>query len=298
MSRFSLRQIRIFVVVAEHENLAAAGRQLGLSRATLSESVGNLEGRLGRSLFDREDRRLRLNADGRAFLRDARALVAQTDAVYDRHSTQSTLTCGASVTVASYILPPVLIALREAEPDLYIDLVVRNTEQIVQMVLDREVQAAVVEGRVANVQLETMAWREDELVFIAPPGHPLTTAASPDTLARARWILRESGSGTRESFDAEVSGWPAVPEVVMTSGCNELIKLAVAAGQGLGCLSRAAVQRELDRGEVALVPYESPGLFRTLSLVCRRDAISNAVFTRLFEALGLSRLQAGPHDVR
>lgn len=288
MTGISLRQIKIFIAVAEQENLAAAGRQLGLSRATLSEAIGNLEGRLGKQLFDRENRRLCLNAAGRAFMRDTRALLIHAEAIYDRHSTRSTLTYGASVTVASYILPPMLIALAVTKPELHIDLVVRNTEQIVQMVLEREIEAAVVEGRVAHIQLDAIPWRDDALVFIAPPGHPLTRTATSAALAEAPWILREKGSGTRESFDAESAGWPNIPNIVMTSGSNELIKLAVAAGHGVGCLSRAAVQRELHNGEIALVPYASPHLTRKLSLIYRKDSISSFAVAQISAALEIS----------
>lgn len=287
MSKISLRQLRIFAAVAERGNLAAAGRDLRLSQATLSQALRDLEGNLGLTLFDRANRRLRLTSAGWAFLTDARGLLDQSEALYRRHSGRSRLTCGASVTVANYILPPILIALVREQPDLEIELVVRNTEGIVQRLLDRKIQAAVVEGRAAHSELETIAWRQDALAIIAPPDHPLTKGATPELLSEAEWILRERGSGTRESFDAAAEEWPRPPKIVMTAGGNEFIKQAVAAGRGLGCLSRAAVQAEIDRGELALVPVAGAPMVRTLTFLRRADATGDPSLVALMAALGL-----------
>src|SRR5690606_23000173 len=144
------------------------------------------------------------------------------------------------------------------------------------------------EGRAAHPELETLAWKEDELAVIAAPGHVLAAGASTVELSQARWVLREAGSGTRESFDAAAKEWPGPPKVVMTAGGNEFIKQAVAAGHGLGCLSRAAVQAEVERGELALVPTPRPPMVRTLTFVRRRDFIEDAALSAFMRALGIS----------
>lgn len=252
----------------------------------MSEALRSLEASLRQPLFDRANRRLRLNAAGKAFLKDARILLTQSDALYRRHVGRPRLVCGASVTVGNYILPPILIELVHHHPDLYIDLVIRNTQEIAQMVVNREVQAAVVEGRVADAQLESVRWREDELVIIAPPAHPLTKGATLERLAEAPWILREPGSGTRESFDAATASWPVPPRITMTAGGNEIIKQAVAAGLGLSCLSRAAVHAEIERGELALLATEQR-MVRTLTFLRRHDSVRDSSLTLLIEGLGL-----------
>lgn len=287
MNKLTLRQLNIFVAVAERKSLAAAGRHLRLSQATLSEALRSLEGNLGKMLFDRTNRRLQLTPSGRAFLKDAKSLLASSEALFHRYAGRAMLLCGASVTVGNYILPPVLISLCETHPELQIDLVVRNTEGITRMLLNREIHAAVVEGQVTNAQLLTTAWREDELAIFAAPTNPLVTGASITDLAEAEWILREVGSGTRESFDAAAQDWPNLPKVAINAGGNEFIKRAVASGNRLGCLSRAAVSAEVERGELAFVPVGMPPIVRTLTFVRRRDAIEDPLLPIFMEALGV-----------
>ncbi len=269
MLGLTLRQLRIFVAVADQESLAGAGRLLHLSQATVSEALRDLEVVIGQTLFDRTGRKLKLSVEGRALLPDARQLLRDTEAVYRRHSGRRRLALGASVTAGNYVLPPLIAAMAREDPDLDISVTIRNTEAVVRLMLERDVEAAIVEGRVAHPHLEVRPWRRDELAIVVPSDHALASGADVEALAQASWVLREQGSGTRESFDAAAAGWPQAPRIVLTVGGNELLKAAVAEGIGVGCLSRAAVAAELARGELVEVQTGAPSIARTLSLVTR-----------------------------
>lgn len=271
MQSLTLRQLRIFVAVADQGSLAGAGRALRLSQATVSEALRDLEVVLDQTLFHRSERRLRLAAAGQALLADARRLLRDAEAAYLRHAGRRRLTLAASVTVGNYILPPLIVALARQDSDLEISVVVRNSEAVVRLLLDRAVEAAVVEGRVAHPDLLVQPWRRDALVFIVRPDHPFAAGADGEALAHAPWVLREHGSGTRESFESAATAWPAEPRAALTVGGNELLKAAVMDGLGVGCLSRAAVAGEISRGELAEVKTDGPALSRTLSLVRRAN---------------------------
>lgn len=287
MASFTLRQLQIFVTVAKRENLAAAGRELRLSHATMSEALRTLEGLLDQSLFDRSNRRLTLNVAGRSFLKDAQRLLSQSDAVFRLHRGRARLHFGASVTLGNYILPPLVLALAKEHPDLEIDVVIRNTEGIARMILDRDIEAGIVEGTVTHPKLEAIQWRRDELVIFGRPDDPLADGATEEMLANARWILREPGSGTRESFDDLAEGWNSRPQVAMTAGGNEIIKQAVIAGLGIGCLSRAAVERELSEGALAIIPAHVR-LYRTLTFIHRREAHHDYYLAEFAKMLGIA----------
>jgi DNA-binding transcriptional LysR family regulator len=272
MLGLTLRQLRIFVAVADQESLAGAGRLLRLSQATVSEALRDLEAVIGQVLFDRTGRKLKLSVEGRALLPDARQLLRETEAVYRRHSGRKRLALAASVTAGNYVLPPLIAALTRQDPDLDISVTIRNTEAVVRLMLERDVEVAIVEGRVAHPHLDVRPWRRDELAIVVRPGHALAADANVEALAQAPWVLREQGSGTRESFDAAAASWPQAPRIVLTVGGNELLKAAVAEGVGVGCLSRAAVAAELARGELVEVQTGQPSIARMLSLVVRTGA--------------------------
>jgi len=295
VARLSLRQLRIFSAVAKTGNLAAAGRELLLSQATISEALKNLEGILGITLFDRATRRLLLTPVGHTFLKDAQHLLAQSESIYLRHSGRSSLICGASVTVGNYILPPIIIELTRQNPTLNVNLLIHNTEDIALKIVQRQVQVAVVEGTVSHHEIETIAWHDDELAVFASPGHPLAAGADDTTLSKAEWVLREIGSGTRETFDAVAERWPNPPNVVVTAGGNEFIKQMVASGRGVGCLSRAAIQAEVDQGKLAVVPISGPPMVRMLTVIRRRDAAEDGAVGLLLAALDARAPKAAQH---
>ncbi len=139
------------------------------------------------------------------------------------------------------------------------------------------------EGRVSHPELAVRPWRRDIQVIIAAPGHPLVENCNAEAVAAAEWILREPGSGTREAFDAWAEALPFTPKVVMTVGGNELLKRAVAGGEVIGCLSRAAVQAELGRGELSLIEPPGAAIERILSIVLPRRLTPQPALLRFLE---------------
>jgi DNA-binding transcriptional LysR family regulator len=285
MMRLTLRQLQIFTAVADAGALAPAARRLRLSQPTLSEALRDLEAVLGVALFDRSARPLLLTAAGRALAPEAKELLQRAEMLQRRHARRPRLSCGASVTLGNHILPPSVIAFRRRHPEVIVDLVIGNTAQVARLVLEREVQIGVVEGRVAHPDLSVTSWRQDALVIVAPPDHPALLEPTPEVLASLPWVLREPGSGTRESFDAWTAAWPTPPQIALTAGGNTAIIAAVAAGLGLSCLSGAAVAGEIARGVLARAPVYAPELIRTLSLVQRRDARPDQALAAFLDVL-------------
>ena len=76
----TLEQLRIFVAVAEREHVTAAARELSLTQSAVSNAIAALEERHDVHLFDRVGRGVVLNAVGRSFLPEARAVLARAQA--------------------------------------------------------------------------------------------------------------------------------------------------------------------------------------------------------------------------
>jgi DNA-binding transcriptional LysR family regulator len=137
-----------------------------------------------------------------------------------------------------------------AHPAIALTLDVANTEQIARQVANFELDVGLVEGEVDQPDLETTAWRDDQLVVFCGAQHPLARkrALTDDDLLAADWIVRERGSGTRQAFDRAMRGLLPRLKVALTLGQTEAIKRAVEAGLGLGCVSRIALEDAFARG--------------------------------------------------
>jgi len=144
------------------------------------------------------------------------------------------------------------------QPDAKVTLDVESTAAIARKVLNFELDVGLVEGEIQHQELEVIPWREDELVVFASPGHPMAKqqVLSDNDLKAASWILRETGSGTRQTFDRIMSGILPELKVLLELQHTEAIKRAVEAGMGLGCLSRVTLEDAFKRG--SLVPLAIP----------------------------------------
>lgn len=287
MIGITLRQLEAFVAAARHGNVTRAAQDLCLSQPAASQALADLETQLGEKLFDRRGRRLLLNASGRALL--PLAVDVLTRAIELRQLFASggefggELHIGASSTVGSYLMPVLMGRFVTSHPGVRATLEVANSDAIVRALLRFEVDVGFSEGSCLHDDIEALPWRMDSLVVLAAADHPLArrTRVDLDELVGEAWILRERGSGTREAFERATSGRLGGVRVLLELGHTEAVKQAVAAGLGLGCLSRLAVERELRHGELKALPVTGLRLERRLTILVHRRRYRSRVLDEL-----------------
>ena len=277
--RLTLRQLQIFHAVALRGSTSAAAQNVPLSQSATSASVNELERALGTRLFDRVGKRLLLNDSGRALLPNALAVLDGAQRIESNFSGGAhgvvDLKLFASTTVGNYVLPRVLASYRQSHPDARLELRIGNTLDVVTAVSDFATDLGFIEGPCHTPDIGVVPWFEDQLVIVAAPTHPLAVSArrrrlTPKQLLETEWLLREPGSGTREAVEQALL--PHLPSVrsTMILGSTEAIKNAVAAGLGLSCLSRAAVQDLVNAKRLAVLATRLPRLTRHFSWVHHR----------------------------
>jgi len=271
--QITLRQLEIFAAICQEGTITRAARRIGLSQAATSQALAELENQLRRRLFDRNGRRIMGNAAGRELLP---AAIQVLDRVRDieagaGHQPLNIKLC-ASLTVGNYMLPSLIARFTRRHRGAHFHLAVGNTDHVVASVRQFESDAGWVEGFSRYPDLEALRWREDKLVIIASPGHPLAgRRATPAVLADARWVLREKGSGTRAVFEDAIAGRFGLLHVPVELGGIGAVKRAVMYGAGLGCISRSAVEPELKAGQLCLVSAPWLDLRRQITLLLHRQ---------------------------
>lgn len=287
----TLRKLEIFIQVADLGQVTKAGQSLSMSQSAVSMALAELESTAGGSLFLRQGRRLLLNDRGRLLLEPAREILRKT-AQFERllsdsgEAPRGLLRIGASTTIGNYLLPEYIAEFSRHYPEARATLQVGNTQQIEQSLARGEIDLGLIEGPSHAPQLEILPWRDDELIVIAGREHPLRRepAVTLAMLAAADWIMREPGSGTREVFEAALADRSGQVHIALELGHTEAVKKAVEAGMGIACLSRLAVQRELDHGWLVEI-QTALDLKRPLVILLPRGASR----TRLLQAF-LERL--------
>ncbi len=288
----SLRQLEIFEKVAATGSVTRAGEALLLTQSAVSMAISQLEQISSTPLFERSGRRLLLNDAGRLLAQDARRVLADVRTIEERLRGESgqlvgELLVGGSTTIANYLLPSLLGRFARKYPLTRVQLTVGNTRQVADMLAAGQLDIAFVEGPCHSRELVAMPWQDDELLVLVAADHPWaeTGRVTVDELASAAWIMRETGSGTREIFEDAMEQAGIQYRIALEFGHTEAIKNGVAAGLGASCLSRIAVDRELASGR--LVEIKSPlMLARSLTLLSRRGSQRTAMLDAFLEVAG------------
>lgn len=300
MHHLTLAQLQVFVAVARHGTTGLAAQALARSQSAISAALNELERGLDLRLFDRIGKRLALNENGRALMPRGLAVIdgaARIETMSDDLAApRLSLRVGASTTLGNYVLPAVLaryFAGAEDGPSSWRCTVrIGNTTEICRAVADLEIDIGVVEGPSHAPGVEMQPWREDELLIVGAPGSALAEQAARaplglGALKRATWLLREPGSGTRETTDQLLLPRLGMYARSVELGSSEAIKHAAAAGLGIACLSRWVVADLLDRGELRHLPTRLGNLKRQCYWVrhpARVPTVASAAFIELLQA--------------
>ncbi len=271
-----LESLRLLVLVADLGSLGRAAERLRISQPSASRRLSTLERGLGLVLLDRTRRGSRLTLAGQVVTGHARSVLAELDDLLTgagklRDRREAELRVAASLTIAEYLLPTWISELRSRRPDLYIGLQVTNSEHVPELVEAGEADIGFIEGPRLSRVMSTRQVAEDRLVVVVDPGHPWARRREPLSareLSRTPLVLRESGSGTRQTLDRalHLAGCDRARPLVEL-GSTAAVRGAVIAGTGPSVLSELAVRGDIVEGRLTRVEVAGVDLTRDLRAV-------------------------------
>ncbi|HEY7771997.1 MAG TPA: LysR family transcriptional regulator [Marinagarivorans sp.] len=289
---FTLRQLQVFVAIAQHQNVSRAADALAMSQSACSSALKDLEQQYDAPLFERIGKRLQTNELGRRLRPKAQALLdqaAELELALVQHKDVAQLKLGATLTIGNYLAVE-LIRRFMTEYQGSATLKVANTHDVVAAVLNFDLDLGLIEGEIHHPELDVIPWQPDRLVCFCHPGHPLAQkrSLSDADLKRASWILRESGSGTRQTFDRALHGLLPELNILLELQHTEAIKRAVKGGLGISCLSQISLEEAFTHG--SLVPLKVPqrDFSRMLYVVVHKQKYRSTGIQQWLELCGVS----------
>lgn len=276
----SVHQLRLLTAVIEHGGFSRAAEALGLSQPAVSHSLKALSAAIGTPAVEVIGRRVRLTQAGELLYEHAKRILAEFEAagsaLDELHGLQrGRLRVAGDTTVGIYVLPDLLGAFRHAHPSIAVHLGVDNRQGLYERLVAGEVDF-VVSGRRwedSSIPLVVRPFLANELIAIASPRHPLASRERVTLvdLAAEPFIVREPGSGTRETAEEALRAAGLTIRPVMELASNGAIKRAVARDLGVSILSRYATALELQIGHLVELPVVGFPLRRQWHLVHARD---------------------------
>ena len=282
-------QLITFSTVSEHGNISRAANALHLSQPAVSGQLRQLQDEFGEPLYRREGRGVKLTAAGEGlavYADQMRETFAQAHAFRNalRGLESGTLRVGASTTPASYLLPYLIAEFHRRHPDVKIQTIDGNSGEIVAGLGSLDI--AMIEGP-EGLDLPAgtgvTPWLEDEIVVIAPRGHPLAViegGTTLDVLCAYPVVLREEGSGVRQLVERACVRAGVEMRVALEIAGVEGVKEAVRAGMGIGFVSAMSMRHE--DGALLRVGIAPEPLTRRFSILMPHGAVPSRAADAVF----------------
>lgn len=269
-----LTYFQTFREVAYHQSFTKAASELGYAQSSVTMQIQKLEQSYGVKLFERSGKSLRLTSAGEELLKIAVQMLNLYQQSKETLTLQGggTLTIGTIDSLASYFLPAHIQHLRQKYPTLTIRLQPDRETAIVEKVSEGDYDIGLLlESKPSDPSLEWVNIREEPLVVLASPSHPLSRmeAITLDDLYDQEWIMTEASCNYRIMLERVLQEHKIPYRVGLELGNPEAIKRCLIAGSGIALLPRMAAHEEIERGELSALPFSHPDIRLDLQMVIR-----------------------------
>ncbi len=273
----TIRHLKIFLAVCDNDfNTTKASGEIHTTQPAVSHAIRELEQYYGITLFDRIGRRLRITEAGQKFQEYSRHIISLFDEMEKgmrNWDAFGILRVGASITVGSQFLPNYVKAFYNCYPGTQVRAVIGPSEQLEQKILNNELDFALIEGVSHVSSFISEEYMEDHLSVICPAmgGFRQGQEISIDEFRQQNFLLRESGSGTRETFERviEQAGFSVTP--IWEAMSTTALVNAVINGLGIAVLPQRMVVGPLAHGLVVAVRVKGLDFRRNFHIVYHKE---------------------------
>lgn len=269
--------LRTFVTVVEEGNFTRAAEKRLISQPSVSVHIQNLEKEFQTSLFVRSPKQLQLTSTGELLYERAKQIIqiyesTKEEIIAHHQSLTLELKIGASFTIGEYVLPSLLEELGKIYPEIKLEVIIGNTEEIIEHVKLLHVDIGLIEGQSNDKSLEVFPFMLDELKVVASPNHPLSSqkGATIEELQNQTWITREKGSGTRAYLEHVLRSHGLKTKNVISISSTQGVKEAVIRGLGFSLISKFAIAREIESQYLSIIPLKDASFLRRFSYATSR----------------------------
>jgi LysR family hydrogen peroxide-inducible transcriptional activator len=276
----NLRDLRYLVAVAEHRHFGRAAESCFVSQPTLSTQLKKLEETLGVVLFERSNRRVMLTPEGEQIVQQTQRILVEVNSLTAlseqlRDPMGGDLRVGIIPTMAPYLLPKVLVPLRQAFPNLRIQLTEGQTVNISRMLKHGELDATLLALPLGEENVEEIALFDEPFVLAVPAAHPKADLAyvTCDDLEGEEVLLLEDGHCFRDQALEVCQTHRGIESKSYSATSLETLRQLVSAGVGVTLIPQLAIpqNRNVD-DNVSYIPFAAGGSdqpMRTLGICWR-----------------------------
>lgn len=244
MIQATLHQLKVFETTARLASFTKAAEELNITQPTVSSQIKQLTKVIGLPLFEQIGKQLYLTDAGKELLNTCKQVFSSLDnfemKVADLKGTKEGKLRLSVITTATYFIPRLLGSFCQQYPSIDVSLQVTNHQQMRSRMQRNEDDLYILSQPPEDIDLKSQPFIENPLVVVARKDHPLAKQKNIPLvdLQPYPFIMRESGSGTRQAVEKLFDEYQLNIRVRLELGSNEAIKQAIAGDLGISVLSK------------------------------------------------------------
>ncbi len=294
-----IENLKIFADLVETKSFSKAAKLNGITQSAVSQQARAMERHFKALLIDRSQKQFQLTREGHRVYESAKEMLHTYDKLLSelqemKKIISGTIRIATIYSIGLHELPPYIKKFLHDYPSVNVRVEYRRSNLVYEDILHNAVDFGLVAFPVKMRQLEVLPFRNDHLVLIAHPQHPLAKRGEVDVddLAGLKFIGFDPDIPTRKAVDLIFREHKLEIEPVMEFDNIETVKRAVEVDHGVAIVPQATVAQEAQQGTLAVLPFKGRNLTRPLAILHRKGRVLTPAMRKFVETLGLDLPEA------
>jgi LysR family transcriptional regulator, transcriptional activator of the cysJI operon len=289
-----LENFKILADLVETKSFSKAAKLNGITQSAVSQQARSMERNFKALMIDRSQKQFNLTREGQRIYEAAKEILH----VYEKLSSElqemkkvisGTIRISTIYSIGLHELPPYIKKFLHDYPSVNVRIEYRRSNLVYEDILHNSVDFGLVAFPQKVRQIEMIPFRDDRLVLIAHPNHPLAKASDVDirTLASHRFIGFDPDIPTRKAVDQIFRDYKLEITPVMEFDNIETVKRAVEIDHGIAIVPQATVMQEVRQGSLVTVLFKGKEFTRPLAILHRKGRVLTPAMKKFIETLNV-----------
>jgi DNA-binding transcriptional LysR family regulator len=284
--------LRIFADLVETKSFSKAAKINNITQSAVSQQARAMERNFKTLLIDRSQKQFQLTREGQCIYETAKEILHQYDKLLSelqemKKVISGTIRISTIYSIGLHELPPYIKRFLHAYPSVNVRVEYRRSNLVYEDILHNSVDFGLVAFPVKTRQIEMIPFRDDRLVLITHPRHPLAskTELGLEDLSGQKFIGFDPDIPTRKAVDQLFRDGKLEIEPVMEFDNIETVKRAVEIDHGVSIVPQATVAQESAQGTLAVIPFKGKEFARPLAILHRKGRVLTPAMKKFVETL-------------
>ena len=292
-----IENFKIFADLVETKSFSKAAKINAITQSAVSQQARAMERHFKSLLIDRSQKQFQLTREGDRVYEASKELLHS----YDKLSSElqemkkiisGTIRISTIYSIGLHELPPFIKRFLVDFPSVNVRVEYRRSNLVYEDILHNSVDFGLVAFPVRTRQIEQLPFRDDRLVVIAHPNHPLAKfyegGVELKQLAGQRFIGFDPDIPTRKAVDQIFRENKLDIDPVMEFDNIETVKRAVEIDHGIAIVPQATVLQEQQQGTLVVIPFKNKEFTRPLAILHRKGRVLTPAMKKFIETLGMN----------